>query len=130
VRFTVAIVIGIALLAGCGSSSKSSTRVAQARALIEQACVQYGETVLGSDPQSGVQQMTVTAAADAFTQAANTARSAAELDPTWNPASHALLQLAEALRGYDDAGMRKAAPAARAACEPVITAIATTTTVG
>jgi len=129
VRGIIAFAVTLALVAGC-SSSTSSNRVAQARSLMDQACVKYGETVLASAPKSGAPQMTATAAADAFTQAANTARSAAELDPTWNGASQALLKLAQALRTYDNAGMQKAAPAARAACEPLIKAIASATTVG
>jgi hypothetical protein len=127
VRRVIAFAFAVALIAGCGSSAKSSAR---ARRLIDQACVKYGETLLSTQPNSGVPQMTVEAAANAYSQAAISARSAAELDPTWNGASEALLQLAEALRAQSDAGMRKAVPAARAACEPVIRAIATTTTVG
>jgi hypothetical protein len=130
VRRVIAFAFAVALIAGCGSSAKSSTRAARARRLIDQACVKYGETLLSTQPNSGVPQMTVEAAANAYSQAAISARSAAELDPTWNGASEALLQLAEALRAQSDAGMRKAVPAARAACEPVIRAIATTTTVG
>jgi hypothetical protein len=96
--------------------------------LIDQACLKYAQTILSTDPKSGIAQMTVTAASEAYLQAANTARSAADLDPRWNGSWQALLALSNALRTENDAGMQKALPEVRAHCDPVIAAVTSSTT--
>jgi hypothetical protein len=132
VRRAIVLAFTLALVAGCGSSAKSSTTppapIAQAKQLVEQACIKYAQTILSTDPKSGIPQMTLTAATHAYEQAAITARSAAQLDPTWTPASRALGQLVAAMNAQSDSGMRKALPAVHAACDPVIQGINSSTT--
>jgi hypothetical protein len=129
-RRAVACAVAIAVLGACGSSSKSPSGAAHAQRLINQACTQFARTSLSTNPKSGIPRMTVSAAAQAYRQAALTAQSAAALDPAWAAAPHALIALADALSAQDNAAMEKAVPAARAACDPVIAAIASGTTVG
>jgi hypothetical protein len=137
-RRAAAIVLSLVVLAACGSSSKSGspttttlTPTAQGRELINQACIKYAQTILSTDPKSGIPQMSVSAAAQAYTDAGNTALSASKFDPQWKGTSTALYALASALASQDNAGMQKALPEVRAACNPVIAAIAaSTTTVG
>jgi hypothetical protein len=127
------------LVGGCGSSSAKSapttstqppTPAAQAQQLINQACIQYARTILSTDPNSGIPQMTATAAATAYTQAEHTAAAAAKLDPRWKPADKALLHLSQALALQSNSGMRTALPEVHAACDPVIAKLATPTTIG
>jgi hypothetical protein len=120
------LLVSAGIVAGCGSSS-SAAKTQQARTYINDACTQYAETMLTTDPNSGLQQLSVQDAGAALTHAAQTARSAAELDAQWNEAARALLALAAALRDQSNAEMRKAVPSARAACNPVIASIPTTT---
>jgi len=132
-RRAVVLLIALAVLGACGSSSKPQSNASQAQTLINDACTSYAKTVLSADPNSGIPQMTVSAAALAYRRAGATAQAAVNLDPTWTPAANALFALADALSTRDNAAMQKAVPAARAACNPVIAAIAasgTTTTVG
>src|SRR5262245_1514036 len=122
------LVVGAALIAACGSSSKSpnADAVTDARAQIKAACVQFAQTFLSTDPNSGVPQMQLKDATTAISQAATTARSAAAADPTWTSAAHALASLSEAMAAEDNAKMGTALPAVRQACTPVIASIPTT----
>jgi hypothetical protein len=130
-RRAALLLVAVAFLTACGSSSKTSSpsadAVTDAREQINAACVQFAQTFLSTDPNSGIPQMNIRDASAAISQAATTARSAAQSDPTWTNASHALASLSKAMALQDNKQMATALPAVRQACTPVIAAIPTTT---
>jgi hypothetical protein len=127
-RRAVAAVLAVAALAACGSSSTPPSAAPKPttpdRPLINEACTKFAQTLLSTDPTSGIPQMKLSEAYAAMTQAADSARAAAAVDAKWTQASRALEALAEALGTEDNKKMQTALPAAQAACNPVIAAIA------
>ena len=93
-----------------------------------EACIQYAQVMLSTEPKSGIGQMTVQQGADGLAQAAATARTAASHDAKWAGAPAALSELAQALRTTNSSAMASALDKVRAICNPLIAGVAASST--
>jgi hypothetical protein len=126
-RRVAAALVALVIAAGCGSSG--TTQAERGAQIMTTACLQFAQTFLTTDPNSGLQQINVQQASSAIQQATATARNAAAYDKKWKPAAESLNKVYVALRDQDDKKMRVAMPEVQHVCTPLISKFSQGTTV-
>ena len=126
-RRVAAAFVGLMIAAGCGSSGPTYSQ--RASSMMTSACVQFAKTFLTTDPNSGLQQITLQQGIGQIQQAVTTANNAAAYDKKWAPGAAALKALWEAMRLQDDTQMKAALPKVQGVCTPLISKFSEGTTV-
>jgi hypothetical protein len=93
-----------------------------------QACLQFAQTWLTTDPKNGLAQLTIGEGAAGLAAAAAKAETAATLDHRWAEGKTALEQLAQGLRRTQSPEIASALPRVERVCTPLIQQFSVDTT--
>jgi hypothetical protein len=134
-RRSAGIALGLVmLLAACGSaggSQSSSTTIdstARAETMMTQACLQFAQTWLTTDPKNGLARLTLQQGIAGINAAAAKAQGAATLDRRWAEGQSALQQLAQGLTRTNSPEVASALSHVERVCTPLIHKFETETT--